>query len=174
MVGCHLGDLFYLVVKLTNITGVHSHRTAAGFNGGVHVFRLEVDIGNHRYIGLLGDNRQRLSILIGGARNTHNIAPGGGELGNLLQGRANIVGLGGGHGLHRDGRFGTDAHSTNLELAGFAARRKNLGCGLKYGHAEANRQGIPPKGLRWRWVRRSASYCATAARRFTNTDTLTA
>ena len=56
VVRSHLRDFLDLVVKLTDVARVHAHGTAASLNSGVHVLRLEVDVGNHRDAGLLGDD----------------------------------------------------------------------------------------------------------------------
>ena len=56
VIGSHLGDLFYLVIKFTNVTGIHTHRAASGFNSRIHVLGLKVNIRDHRNIRLLCDD----------------------------------------------------------------------------------------------------------------------
>ena len=73
---------------------------------------------------VLGDLGQRVGVLLPRARHPDDVAAGGGQLGDLLQRRVDVVGLGGAHRLHRDGVVAADADVADHELTGFAPRRQ--------------------------------------------------
>jgi hypothetical protein len=53
-------------------------------------------------------------------RDAHDLTAGRGELGDLLQGGADIGDAGGGHG--QDGCAAVDSHGADHDLAGYSAR----------------------------------------------------
>ena len=108
MVGGRLADVLHLVIELADVARVHANRATAGLDRLKHVLRLEVDVSDHRDPRLLGNDRQRVRVLIRRARHTHNVAASGRQLSDLLQRRANIVRLRGRHGLN--GHAGAPAH----------------------------------------------------------------
>ena len=59
-----LGDLLDLVVELADVAGVDAYGGAAGVDGGEDVLRLEVDVGDHRELGVLGDLLQRVRVVL--------------------------------------------------------------------------------------------------------------
>ena len=72
-----------------------------------------------------------------GAGNAHDVAAGGRELGDLLQGRVDVRGRGRRHRLDADGAVRTYANRTDLDLSGLAARGEDWrGCRW---HSEADR-----------------------------------
>ena len=77
MVGGGLADVLHLIVKATDVAGVDPDGTAAGLDRLEHVLRLEVNVGDDGDARLLGDDRQRIGILIGRASHANNIAAGG-------------------------------------------------------------------------------------------------
>ena len=108
VVGGRLADVLHLVIELTDVTRVHAYGTAAGLDCLEHVLRLEVNVCDHRDARLLGDDRQRVRVLIRRAGDANDVAAGGRQLGNLLERRANIVRLRRRHGL--DGDWSATAH----------------------------------------------------------------
>ncbi|BDH56902.1 hypothetical protein MTP03_18410 [Tsukamurella sp. PLM1] len=134
-----LRDLRHAAVELLDVAGVHAHRGAAGVDRGEDVLRLEVDIGDDRDVRLLGDDRQRVGVLLAGAGDAHDVAARRRELGDLLQRRVHVVRLGGAHGLHRDRVVAADTDAAHVELTGLAARgqRGDRGCrhSQTYGHS---------------------------------------
>ena len=119
------GDVGYLVVESLDVARVDAHLRAAGLDRREDVPRLEVDVGDDRELRLGGDRRQGIGIILAGHCHPDDVAAGRGQLGDLLQGRIDIAGGGGGHGLHRDGRVTTDGQLADLDLAGRTPRRKH-------------------------------------------------
>src|SRR5699024_3686477 len=118
-----LGDLPHLIGESTAVARVHANARAARLDRGADVLGLEVDVGDHRDRRLRGDGRQRVGVLLTGAGHPHDVAAGGGQLGDLLQGRVDVVGRGGGHRLHGDGRIAADRDRAESDLAGRPPRR---------------------------------------------------
>ena len=77
VVGGGLADVLHLIVEATDVAGVDPDGTAAGLDRLEHVLRLEVNIGDDGDARLLGDDRQRIGILVGRAGHANNVAPGG-------------------------------------------------------------------------------------------------
>ena len=111
-------------VEFLDVAGVDAHRGAAGVDRGEDVLGLEVDVGDHRDLAVLGDLGQRVGVLLSRARHPDDVAAGRGQLGDLLQRGVDVVGLGGGHRLHRDGMVAADADVADHQLAGLAPRRQ--------------------------------------------------
>ena len=63
---------------------------------------LEVDVGDHRDLRVLGDLGERLGVVLARAGDAHDVATGRGELGDLLEGRVDVGGQRRGHRLDRD------------------------------------------------------------------------
>ena len=116
-----LGDLADLVVELLDVAGVHPDGGAAGLDRGEHVARLEVDVGDDRDLRVPGDLGQRLGVVGVGDGDPHDLAAGGGQLGDLLQGGVDVGGLGGAHRLHADREVAADADAADVELPGLPA-----------------------------------------------------
>ena len=93
VIGGGLADVLDLVVELADVARVHAHSTATGLNRLEDVLRLEVDVGDNRDTRLLGDDRQRLRVLIRRAGDSNDVAACGRQLGDLLQRRADVVRL---------------------------------------------------------------------------------
>jgi len=78
----------------------------------------------------VGDLRQRVGVVLGGNGDPHDLAAGGGQLGDLLERGVHVGGQRGGHRLDR--YRGTAAHGHRVlalahhDLAGFAAGREWL------------------------------------------------
>ena len=119
------GDLRDLVIKLLDISRIHAH-AHAGVDRGEHVARLEMDVGHHGNRGLLGDDRQGVGVLIGGARNAHDVTASGRQFGDLLEGCADVVRLRRRHRLDAHRGVATHINVAHLDLAGLLARAKNL------------------------------------------------
>ncbi len=155
-----LGDFLDLVIELADVARVHAHRTAAGLDGGKNVLGLEVDVRDDRDLRLHRDDLQRLGVLVGGAGHPDNVAAGSRELRDLLQGRIDVMRLGGGHRLDADWRVRPDAHAADFKLTGLATGGDDRrGCSR---HAEFDRsQWRPPKDL---WVVLKSKYVTVCAR----------
>ena len=97
-------DLLDLVVELADVARVDPDRGAAGVDRGEDVLRLEVDVGDHRDLRVLGDLRQRLGVVLARAGDPDDVAAGRGELGDLLERRVDVGGQRRRHRLHRDRR----------------------------------------------------------------------
>ena len=95
-----LADVGDLVVELSYVSGVDPDGPASGLNGGENVLGLEVNVRYDGNSGLLGDDLQRGGVFVRGACDADDVAPCGRELGDLLEGRADVVGLRRGHRLH--------------------------------------------------------------------------
>ena len=117
-----LGDLADPAVEFLDVAGVHAHRGAAGIDRGEDVLRLEMDVGDHRDLAVPGDLGQRVGILLARAGHPDDVAAGRGQLGDLLQRRVDVVGLGGAHRLHRDRVIAADPDVADHQLARLAAR----------------------------------------------------
>jgi hypothetical protein len=131
-----LGDLADLVVELLDVARVHADRGTPGVDRGEDVARLEVDVGDHRDLRLLRDRRQRLGVVGVGDGDPHDLAAGGGQLGDLLERRVDVGGLRGGHRLHADREVAADADAPHVQLPGLAPGSENgRGCSR---HAEAD------------------------------------
>ena len=130
VVGCRLADILHLVIELTNVARVHAHRAAACLDCLEHVLRLEVDVRDHRDARLLGDDRQRVRILIRRAGDANDVAAGGRQLGDLLERRADVVRIRRRHGLDGD-RSATAhrnvAHHDATRLLARERRRRGFG-----------------------------------------------
>ena len=116
-----LSDFLHAAIKLADIARVHADGGATSIDGLEDVLRLEVDIRNHRDGRLLGNGRKRFRIDGLRAGNAHDIAAGSGQLRDLLQRAVNVVRLGIGHRLHRDGRVRADTDRAHLQLTSLAA-----------------------------------------------------
>src|SRR5690606_6707852 len=92
-----LGDLLDLVVELADVAGVDPHRRAARLDGREDVLGLEVDVGDHRDLRVLGDLGQRVGVVLAGAGDPDDVAACRGQLGDLLQGGVDVGGQRGGH-----------------------------------------------------------------------------
>ena len=66
-----------------------------------------------------------VGVFLAGTGYPHDIATGGGELGDLLQRRVDVMGFGGGHRLHRDRVVAADSDGADHQLAGLAPRRQS-------------------------------------------------
>ena len=130
------GDLRDLVVERLDVAGVDPDRAAAGVDGGEHVLRLEVNVGDHRDLRLTGDFRQRVGVVLRRHRDPDDLAAGRGQLGDLLQRGVHVGGHRGAHRLHR--HRGAAAHRDRVlalahhDLARLAPRRQGsaAGCGM--------------------------------------------
>ncbi|MBB5956904.1 ABC-type antimicrobial peptide transport system permease subunit [Saccharothrix tamanrassetensis] len=125
-------DLAHLVVELPDVARVHPHRRAPGVDRGEHVPGLEVDVGHHRDRRLARDGGQRVGVVLRRHGDPHDLAAGGGQLGDLPQRRLDVGGGRGGHGLHGDRRVAADLDAADGQLAGRPAsphRRCQLQCG---------------------------------------------
>lgn len=120
-----LADLLDLTVELADVARVDAHGAAAGLDGLEDVLGVEVDVRDDGDTGLLGDDRQGLSVLVRGAGHAHDVAARCRQLGDLLEGGADVMGLGGGHRLHRDGSIPAHLDVTDPDLAGGAAQGQN-------------------------------------------------
>ena len=87
-----LRDLLDLVVELADVAGVDPHRGAAGVDRGEDVLRLEVDVGDDRDLAVRGDLGQGLGVVLARAGDPDDVAAGGGQLGDLLQGGVDVGG----------------------------------------------------------------------------------
>ena len=123
-----LGDLLDPAVELLDVAGVDAHGGAARVDRGEDVPGLEVDVGDHRNLAVPGDFGERVGVLLARAGDPHDVAAGGGQLGDLLQRGVDVVGLGGAHGLHRDWVVAANADVADHELTGFPPRGQR-GCG---------------------------------------------
>ena len=85
-------DLADLVVELADVAGVHANCRAAGVDRREDVLRLEMDVGDHRDLRVLGDLPQRIGVVLGRAGHPHDVAAGRGQLGDLLQRRVDVCG----------------------------------------------------------------------------------
>ena len=108
VIGGRLADVLHLVIELTDVARVHAHSATPGLDCLEHVLRFEVNVRDHRDAGLLGDNRQRVRVLIRRASDANDVAAGSRQLGDLLERRANVVRLRRRHGL--DGDLSAAAH----------------------------------------------------------------
>ena len=73
-VPCRLGHLFYFVIKLLDVAGVHTDRGASGINRRKNIFRLKMNIGNNWYLRFLGDLGERICIVLAWHGNAHDLA----------------------------------------------------------------------------------------------------
>ncbi|MPM27666.1 hypothetical protein SDC9_74179 [bioreactor metagenome] len=142
-IGGGLGDLGDLVVELLDVARVHPDRGTPGLDRLEHVARLEVDVGDDRDLGLLGDDVQYVGVVLARNGDPDDVAAGGGQLGDLLEGPIDVGGLRGGHGLHRDGSVATDLHRAHPQLARDVARSEldRGGCGHSETCCHATRVG---------------------------------
>ncbi|MBG9885425.1 hypothetical protein ABE10_02255 [Bacillus toyonensis] len=125
-VGRRLGDLAHLVVELTDVARVHTHRRTAGVDRLEDVLGLEVDVGDDRDLALLRDDVQHVGVVLRGDGDADDLAARGGELGDLLQGPVDVGGLRRRHGLDRDGSISADEHLADPDLPGLATRREDF------------------------------------------------
>jgi hypothetical protein len=119
------GDLGDPVVELLDVAWIHPNRRAARVDRGEYIPGLEVDVGDHRQLGVLGDGREGVGIVLRGTCDPDDVAAGGGELGDLLQCGVHVGGDGRGHGLHGDRMLAADPHLADLQLPGRATRRQH-------------------------------------------------
>jgi hypothetical protein len=113
-----LRDLSHPVVEALDVARVHPHPRTARVEGGEDVLRLEVNVGDHRQLGLAGDRGQRVGIVRARTGHPHDVATGRGELGDLLQRRVDVGGERGGHGLHGHRVVTSHAYLADLQLTG--------------------------------------------------------
>ena len=83
-----------------------------------------MNVRDHRDRGLAGDRRESIGVLLTGTGHADDVAARRRELGDLLERRVDVVGLGRGHGLDRDRVIAAHAHLTHKELTGLPARRQ--------------------------------------------------
>ncbi len=132
-------DLLDLVVELLDVAGVHPDRRAAGLDRGEHVLRLEVDVGDHRDLRLARDRRQRVRVVLRGARDPHDLAAGRRQLGDLLERGADVRRTCRRHRLHRHRCVSAHRHRTDLDLSALPAVGE---FGRNGRHAERNRSHL--------------------------------
>src|SRR4029453_10223283 len=96
------------VVELADVAGVDPNRGAARVYGGEDVLGLEVDVGDHRYLAVLGDLRQGVGVVLARTGDPHDVAAGGRQLGDLLERRVDVGSGRRANGLDDDG--GVPAH----------------------------------------------------------------
>jgi hypothetical protein len=89
--------------------------SSTGVNGSEDVAGLEVDIRDHRDLGMPGDLRKRRGVVGVRYGDPHDLTAGCGQRGDLLQGCVDVGGLGGSHGLHRDRRAPADRDASDLQ-----------------------------------------------------------
>ena len=116
-----------LVVELPDVAGVHPHRADAGVDGREHVPGLEVDVRDHRDLALHGDDLQGIGVVLVRNGDAHDVAAGGGQLGDLLQGRVDVGGLRRRHRLDADLGVAADCDLAHVDLAGLAPRVQHFG-----------------------------------------------
>ncbi len=138
-VGGGLADRRDLVVELSDVAGVNAHRAASGLNGGEDVLGVEVDVRDDGDARLLGDDGQRLGVLVRRAGDPDDVAAGGGELRDLLEGGADVVGLRRRHRLHGDGGVTADEQVSDPDLAGGLAGGENRALLAHGGDAKGDR-----------------------------------
>ena len=139
-----LRDLLDLVVELADVARVDPDGGAAGVDRGEDVLRLEVDVGDHRDLRLLRDRGQRVGVVLARAGDPHDVAPGRGELGDLLERRVDVGGERRGHRLHGDRRVAADPDLADLDLAGLATRRQDGGRSAGMPSATDGPEVMPP------------------------------
>ncbi len=116
-----LGDLGDLIVELADVARVDPDGRAAGVDRGIHIFGLEVDVGDDRDVGVLGDLGEGVGVVLARAGNAHDVAAGSGELGDLLKSGVDIAGERRGHRLDADGAVAAHPNGADLDLARLAA-----------------------------------------------------
>jgi hypothetical protein len=105
-----------------------------------------VDVGDDRDRGVLGDLLQGPRILPVRHGHADDLAPRGHQRGHLLKGGVDVGRLGGGHGLHPDGRVAADLHPADLDLPGDSAfARHDTSVSAAAGHRPA------ATGMDWGW-----------------------
>ena len=124
---CRLCDLGDLVVERLDVARIDPDRRAAGIDRGEDVLGLEVNISDHRDLRLAGDRGERVGVVLTRDGDPHDLAPGRGELSDLLQGRVDVGRQGGGHRLHRHRGVSADLDSADVQLPADAALGQRLG-----------------------------------------------
>src|SRR6202012_2610587 len=102
---------------------------------------LEVDIGDDGDLAFGGDRGQRVGVFLAWARYSDDVAAGGGQLGDLLQGRVDVVGLGGAHGLHRNRIVAAHPDIADHQLSRLAPWRQRRRRGRR--HTQTCGHGLP-------------------------------
>ena len=131
-----LGDLADPAVEFLDVARVYPHRGTPGVDGGEDVLRLEVDVGYHRNLAVPGDLGQRVGVLLTRAGHPDDVTAGRGQFGDLLQGRVDVMSLGGAHRLHRDRIVAADPDVADHQLARGAPRGERRR--RRLGHAQAD------------------------------------
>ena len=121
------------VVGPADVAGVEPEPLNPGLHGlhGPQVLMVDVGDDRQRRPGDdVGEPLGGLGLVAGAA---HDVAAGGGEGVDLLQRALDIGGLGGGHGLHRDGGSPADGHGADPDLAGGTTGIPGLGGEFAHG-----------------------------------------
>ncbi len=80
-----------------------------------------MDVGDDRHPGLGDDRRKRLRVGLVGDGHPDDVRPLGGEGVDLDQGGGDVLGLGRGHRLDRDGRTVADVDGAEADAPGGVA-----------------------------------------------------
>ncbi len=115
--GGHQLDVFGLL----DVPGVEPQALNAGLESGQGHLVLVVNVGDdgHRRPGnYLGQTFGGLKIV---ASTAHNVGAGAGQRVDLAERSLDVCGLGGGHGLDRDGGIASNSDVANHDLTGNAA-----------------------------------------------------
>ena len=123
--GCR--DRADLIVELPDVARIHAHGTHPGVDRGEHVPWLEMDVRDDRDLALHRDDLERVGVVLVGYGDSDDVASGGGELGDLLEGRVDVRGLGRRHRLDADLGVTADRDFADMDLPGLAPRMQHLG-----------------------------------------------
>ncbi len=141
------GDRADLVVELADVAGIHANGRAPRVDGLEDVLGLEVDVGDDRDLALLRDDVQHVRIVLTRHCDTHDLASGCGQLGDLLEGRVDVGRRRRRHRLHADRRVAAHQHLPHADLPAPAPGREHVGdtrhTDVHCGHLFRVRRGAP-------------------------------
>src|SRR5687768_15110516 len=73
-------DLLDLIIESANVARIDAYGSAPGIDSREDVPGLEVDVGDHRDLGFLGDHWQGVGVVLARYGNSDDVAAGGGQL----------------------------------------------------------------------------------------------
>ena len=116
------GNHFFDFFLTADVAGIDAQAVCAAFGRGDRAFVVEVNVCDQRHVADLfldlGKSRGRFQR---GHRHAHDIGAGFRAGLDLCDRGGNVLGVGAGHGLHRDGRTTANGHPPHPDLARFTA-----------------------------------------------------
>ena len=125
-----------MIIESADVAGIDTYGGTAGVDRREDIPGLEVNVGDHRDLGLLGDDRQCFGVVLAGYGDPTLSPPVAVEPGRSSARGVDVRGQGRRHRLHADRRITADGNLADLDLPALATRCEG---GVEEGLADPGR-----------------------------------